>query len=404
MQARPFPLRSELHCGRPLSFTMAIRGIMGTILVYDDKMGRFVFSLDHPFKPERAIKTHELCWRYGLLGQPGMTILSPEPLDPPLLETFHTASYLEALQGASRGLVTIETLASGLGTTDNPIISGIYEWAARAAGGTVAALRKLLAGEAQAAFNLFGGFHHGAPDHAEGFCYLNDINLAIIDALSRDDRLKIAYIDCDAHHGNGVQDAFIADPRVMVISLHETGKSLYPWSGWEHEIGLGNGRGYNINIPLEGGTDDEVYRYAFDEIVLPLVSTFRPDILIAQIGADVLISDPLTHLKLTNNGYRKNIDQLKTLCPLILALGGGGYDLYRTARAWTLAWASLNNLEPLDEFAGLVGGMMFGPEREVGSLYDYPYLTKGEVKERAFTEARRVVEYLKKEVFPLHGL
>lgn len=242
------------------------------------------------------------------------------------------------------------------------------------------------------------------PDRAEGFCYLNDIAVSILEVLGRRPDLKVVYIDCDAHHGNGVQEAFYSDPRVLFISLHETGKTLYPWSGWETEIGIGEGKGFTVNIPLEPGSDDEVYTYAFEALVPPLVQAFAPDVIVAELGADTLVSDPLTHLKLTNNGYQHVVRSIKTLCPKVLGLGGGGYDLYRTARCWTLAWGILNDLEPVDEFAGLVGGMMFGPEMEVGSLYDYPYLSEGEVKEKAMDEARRVVSYLQETVFPYHGL
>jgi acetoin utilization protein AcuC len=133
-----------------------------------------------------------------------------------------------------------------------------------------------------------------------------------------------------------------------------------------------------------------------------LVRTFAPDLILAELGADTLISDPLTHLKLTNNGYIRAVKRIIEICPRILALGGDGYDLYRTARCWPLAWSALNNLEPVDEFAGLVGEMMFGPEMEVGSLFDHSHTGTGE--EKAMTEVKRVVEYLRKEVFPVHGL
>jgi acetoin utilization protein AcuC len=242
------------------------------------------------------------------------------------------------------------------------------------------------------------------PDHAEGFCYINDIAIAIRYALGRRPDLKILYMDLDAHHANGVQHAFYKDPRVLVISLHETGRTLYPWSGYEKETGEGDGRGFTVNFPLEPETDDEVYDFAFQETVLPLARAFSPDLIVAEIGADALVSDPLTHLKLTNNSYQKALKEIMAICPKILALGGGGYDLYRTARWWTLAWSILNRVAPEDEFAGLVGGMMFGPEKEVGSLYDHPYLTKGQVKETAFQEARRVAAYIRKEIFPIHGI
>ena len=375
-----------------------------TIFVYAEDMAWFDFGPDHPFKPERASKTYDLCTRYGVMNHPWMTILEPEPIEQDLLTLFHDPVYLSLLEEASRGNVRIEMLERGLGNTDNPILPGIYEWSLRAAGGTYASMQDLISGSARVAFNPLGGFHHSMPDHAEGFCYINDIVITIMDALKRSPALKIAYVDFDAHHGNGVQEAFYGDPRVLVISLHETGRTLYPGAGYETEIGEGEGRGFTVNVPLEAGTDDDVYAFASDEVVFPLVRSFSPDLIVAELGADALISDPLTHLKLTNNGYQRAVRGIMDLCPRILALGGGGYDLYRTARCWTLAWSILNHLEPTDEFAGLVGGMMFGPEMEVGSLYDYPYKSEGEVKEKAFEEAGRVVTYIRKEIFPIHGL
>lgn len=377
---------------------------IGSILVHSDEMSRFDFGPDHPFKPERASKTYELCTRYGIIHHPWIRILDPRPLDPSLLTLFHDQAYLAILQEASQGRFEPEMLSWGLGTADNPVLRGIYEWSLRAAGGTHEAMRCLLDGRALIAFNPLGGFHHAMAGHAEGFCYINDIVVSIEDALRRSPGLKIAFVDLDAHHGNGVQSAFFNDPRVLFISLHETGRTLYPWSGNENEIGEGEGRGFTVNVPLEPGTDDEVYGFVFDGVVPPLIRAFSPDLVVALLGADTLISDPLTHLKLTNNGYQRAVRAIMDLCPKILGLGGGGYDLYRTARCWTLAWALLNHLEPMDEFAGLVGGMMFGPEMEVGSLYDHPYLSNGEVKEKAIEEGRRVVAYIQKKIFPFHGL
>jgi acetoin utilization protein AcuC len=377
---------------------------VGSIFVYSDEMCRFDFGPDHPFKPERAAKTYDLCTRYGVMNHPWMRILEPEALARPLLMLFHEPSYISLLEEASGGKVRLAMLERGLGTADNPILSGIYEWSLLAAGGTHKAMNDLINGDALVAFNPFGGFHHAMPGHAEGFCYINDIATALLYAVDRLSGVKIAYLDFDAHHGNGVQEAFYEDPRVLFISLHETGRTLYPWSGYETEIGGGEGRGFTVNFPLEPGTDDEVFDFALDEAVFPLVRSFSPDIVVALVGADILISDPLTHLKLTNNSYQRAVKGIRELCPKVLALGGGGYDLYRTARCWTLAWSILNRVEPTDEFAGLVGGMMFGPEMEVGSLYDHPYQSKGEVKEKALEEARRVAAYIQKEIFPIHRI
>jgi len=375
-----------------------------SLFYYCDEMGRFEFGPDHPFKPERATKTFDLCNRYGVLGYPWMEVRRPEPADPELLTLFHEPAYLRLLEEASRGEVRLEMLERGLGTPDTPILKGIYEWSLRAVGATHAAMQELLSRRAKCAFSPLGGFHHAMPGHAEGFCYLNDIAIAIKAALQSSPEIRMAYVDLDAHHGNGVQEAFYRDPRVLILSVHETGRTLYPWSGNETEIGEGEGRGFTVNIPLEPGTDDEVYSFVLDAAVFPLLKAFSPEIIVAELGADTLISDPLTHLKLTNNGYQKAVRGIVGLCPTVLALGGGGYDLYRTSRCWTLAWSILNHVEPEDEFAGRVGGMMFGPEMEVGSLYDHPFSTKGEVKQKAMEEAQRVVGYLRKEVFPLHGI
>ncbi|UCF84056.1 MAG: acetoin utilization protein AcuC [Desulfobacteraceae bacterium] len=376
----------------------------GSIFVYSEEMGRFDFGPNHPFKPERATKTYDLCTRYGVMNYPWMTILEPEPLDENLLTLFHEPAYLSLLKEASQGKVNLEMLEHGLGTEDTPILSGIYEWSLRAAGGTHVAMQRIINGEALVAFNPLGGFHHALPGNAEGFCYINDIVIALMDILRGSAGPRAVFIDLDAHHGNGVQQAFYEDERVLFISLHETGKTLYPWSGSETEVGEGKGRGFTVNVPLEPGTDDEVYDFVFNAIVPPLVRSFSPDFIVAELGADTLISDPLTHLKLTNNGYQKALKGIMALCPKILGLGGGGYDLYRTSRCWTLAWSLLNHVEPVDEFAGLVGGMMFGPENEVGSLYDHPYYTKGDIKDKALGEAQKVVDYIRNEIFPIHGL
>jgi acetoin utilization protein AcuC len=376
----------------------------GSVFVYSDELAWFDFGADHYFKPERAAKTYELCNRYGVMNYDWMKILNPERPDESILTLFHEDEYIRLLEKASKGEFSLEILERGIGTQDNPILPGIFDWSLKVTGGTVAAMNRILKGEALAAFNPLGGFHHARKGSAEGFCYVNDIVIAIKDALIKYPGIKIAYLDIDAHHGNGVQEAFYDDPRVLFLCMHETGKNLYPWSGYENETGEGEARGFTVNIPLEPGSDDDVFSYAFDEIIPPLLNSFGPDLIVAELGADMLISDPLTHLKLTNNGYIRAVKKVIQLCPRILALGGGGYDLYRTARCWTLAWAALNNLEPVDEFAGLVGGMMFGPELEVGSLFDNPYANTGEAKDKAMIEAKRVVEYLKKEIFPIHGL
>ncbi len=331
-----------------------------------------------------------------------MDVVEPQPVTPEALGSFHDERYLQLLRDASAGKVSVEMLSYGLGTEDNPILPGIYEWSLKTAGGTFLGADCIARGDSDVAFNPLGGFHHARRDRAEGFCYINDVVVTSLDLLNRGFRL--AFVDLDAHHCNGVQEAFYEDDRLLVISFHERGETLYPGTGKETEIGEKKGLGFTINVPLNAETDDEVYLEAFRAVVPPVLIAFQPDIVVVEVGADSLISDPLTHLRLTNNSYQKAVKILRTLCQKILAVGGGGYDIYRTARCWTLAWSILNGVEPEDEFIGLVGGMMFGPEQEVGSLRDRPHATQGPAKEKARSHARQVVAFLKEEVFPIHSI
>lgn len=386
--------------------------------IYSEEFSKFEYSSSHPFKPGRAKLTLDLCRRYGLVDWPWIRILPPQATDFETLAEFHDETYLKVLKAIDSDAVARELwpdllskedlkgeprlLKYGLGTEDNPVFSGVYDFSLLTAGATLLGARKIASGEIQVAFNPVGGFHHAGRDHAEGFCYVNDIAVAVIQLLKQG--LRVAVVDIDAHHGNGVQDAFYGDNRVLVISFHQNGKDIYPWSGFENEIGEGRGKGFTVNVPLPAGTDDEIFERAFEEMVPPLLGAFKPDIVIGELGADTHLADPLSDLNLTNLGYSRVVEKLAEMSPRLLALGGGGYDLYKTARNWTLAWAVLNGLEPRDEFAGVVGGMMFGPEADAGEIYDKKFVTGGRAKEQIRREVDRVLASLKNTVFPLHQI
>ncbi len=386
--------------------------------IYSEEFSKFEYGSSHPFKPIRAKLTLDLCRRYGLIDRPWIRILPPQPTDFQTLAEFHDETYLKVLKAIDSDAVARELwpdllskedlkgdprlLKYGLGTEDNPIFSGVYAFSLLTAGATLLGARKIASGEIQVAFNPVGGFHHAGRDHAEGFCYVNDIAVAVIQLLKQG--LRVAFVDIDAHHGNGVQDAFYGDNRVLVISFHQNGKDIYPWSGFENEIGEGRGKGFTVNVPLPAGTDDEIFERAFEEMVPPLLGAFKPDIVIGELGADTHLADPLSDLNLTNLGYSRVVEKLAEMSPRLLALGGGGYDLYKTARNWTLAWAVLNGLEPRDEFAGVVGGMMFGPEADAGEIYDKKFVTGGRAKEQIRREVDRVLASIKSTVFPLHRI
>jgi len=365
-----------------------------SIFYYSHEMARFDFGADHPFKPERAQKTVDLCRRYGVLDLQHAALRIPPSLDQEKLLLAHSKEYLDVLQRVGNGEIFKDMLSYGIGTEDNPPLKGIYDWSRKCAGATWEGMVELLDKDTDIVFNPLGGFHHAFRSRAEGFCYINDIIIAIMEALKHE--IRITYLDIDAHHANSVQEAFYDEDRVQFISMHESGKHIYPYSGFEEESGEGNGKGFTINIPLPPKTDDEVYLEAFHKVVMPLIKGFGPEVLVLQLGADSLISDPLTGLMLTNNSYSEIVRELKGLSKRILATGGGGYDIYRTARCWTLAWAILNDVEPTDIFAGLVGGMMFGPEVEVSSLYDRPYVITGPEKDKIRQEVDKTIKFFVK--------
>ena len=180
----------------------------------------------------------------------------------------------------------------------------MYEYASLACGATLTGAELILSGEADIVFNPSGGFHHAKAQKASGFCYLNDIVLGCLRLTDKGKR--VLYLDVDAHHCDGVQEAFYARKDVMVISLHESGKTLFPWAGFENEIGEGPGLGFNVNVPLPIGIFDEAYMTGFNQIVLPLIKAYKPDVIVLELGMDALAGDPLVHLSLTNNTYADN--------------------------------------------------------------------------------------------------
>jgi len=370
--------------------------------MYSSDLTQHEYKPSHPFKPMRAKLMYELLNRYGLLSGENQVIVEPRLMDEELLYLFHTREYIELLKKGEKGEFSVEMLYAGLGTDDNPLFRTMYRYALSASSATVQGTTMLYRGDARFVFNPFGGFHHAGKSRAEGFCYVNDIAIAITWLVNAGQ--KVAYIDIDAHHGNGVQEAFYETNRVLNLSLHESGKTLYPGSGFEGEMGAGEGIGYNVNIPLLAGTDDEVYLLACEAIVPPLVKSFRPDIVVACIGCDTHWQDPLTHLNLTSNGYKKVISIINALSPKILALGSGGYNVHKTAALWTLAWAEFSGLQPCDLYLGQVGGMMYGPEAGVGQLDEPPFIVRGQEKEHCTDHTLRVIDFVKDNVFPLHGI
>jgi acetoin utilization protein AcuC len=265
----------------------------------------------------------------------------------------HDPAYLEAVKRAPSD----PGVGHGLGTPDNPIFEGMYDAAALIAGGSVLAARQVHEGRAQHAVNIAGGLHHAMRDAASGFCVFNDAAIAIA-WLLRQGYERIAYVDLDVHHGDGVQAAFYDDPRVLTVSVHQTPLTLFPGTGYPEETGdAEKASGSAVNLALPNGTDDSGWLRAFTAVVPSVVRAFRPQILVTQCGCDAHHEDPLADLALTVDGQRASYRAVHELAHEVcdgrwLALGGGGYGLVRCVpRAWThlLAEAAGNPLDPATE-------------------------------------------------------
>jgi acetoin utilization protein AcuC len=211
-------------------------------------------------------------------------------------------------------------------------------------------------------------------------------------------------VDIDAHHGDGVQFAFYRDPTVLTISTHERGDRLFPGTGFVTEMGEGDGLGFSVNLPLQPFTDDEVYRPAFEAVVPPLLAAFKPDALVLQLGVDSHRTDPLTHLSLTVQGFTAAVRRLLTFAPKVVALGGGGYDLPNVARAWTAAWAAMNEVTLPEPLPADCHTEMRRLGLETLSLSDPPAALPEDTQRWAEEYARRQVGTIREKIFPLHGL
>jgi acetoin utilization protein AcuC len=302
--------------------------------VWDERYLAYDFG-DHPLNPVRLDLTIRLARELGVLDE--LTVVAPEPADEQQLRTVHDADYLDAVRRASDDP---SFSGYGLGTTDDPVFPGMYDVSALIAGGSAIAARQVSSGAVEHAVNIAGGLHHAMAGYAAGFCVFNDVVLGIRTLLA-DGATKVAYVDIDVHHGDGVQAAFYDDPRVLTISLHQDPRTLFPGTGFPTEVGRGAAEGTSVNVALPPGTTDAQWLRAFRAVVPGAVRAFRPDVLVTQCGCDTHHEDPLANLELTIDGQRSAIAELHALAHEVtagkwLAFGGGGYGLVRCVpRTWT---------------------------------------------------------------------
>jgi len=369
-----------------------------TAFVYTDAYLNYDYGPTHPLRIIRLKLTYDLIRAYGLLALPSVESIPTNEATQKDLAAFHGEEYLNLLRQANGGRLTGSAYCLGLGPGDNPVFPGLYDFSLLVTGATLQAVDFVADGKGEIAFNIAGGLHHAMKSRASGFCYVNDPVIGIMRLLSRGKR--VAYIDIDAHHGDGVQKAFFETSQVLTISLHESGNTLFPGTGFEYEIGEGEGEGYAVNLPFPPDTGDDVYVWAFEEVVPELIHAFQPDVVVTQLGVDTFYDDPLTNLKLSIFGYERVLKRIRDLAPRWVALGGGGYNISNVARAWTLAWAVMNGIElreDLPESFWKEAEKMGVKDRQLrGKPSTFPSVQNDENR----VEMERVVHYVKETVFP----
>ncbi|HLZ47825.1 MAG TPA: acetoin utilization protein AcuC [Candidatus Limnocylindria bacterium] len=302
--------------------------------LWDPRLASHVYREDHPLKPRRLIGVRDTLERVGAFARPNAVVLAPRDATIAEIERIHSAEYVDAVREASAD-PDLDYSRWGLAAYgDTPPFAGMHEASLLTTGGTLRGMDEVIAGRLRAAFNGAGGLHHAMRGRASGFCIYNDPAIAC--GLLADRGMKVAYVDIDAHHGDGVQAAFYDSDQVLTISLHETGRSLFPGTGFADERGTGKGAGYSVNVALPPYTDDRAYVNAFDAVVPALVERFRPDVLVTQQGIDSHFTDPLTHLQVSTHAREHCVRTFRDFGLPWVAMGGGGYDLDAVARGWSI--------------------------------------------------------------------
>jgi len=304
--------------------------------VYDVRLTQHVYRPDHPLRPERLRGVHATLTELGAFDRPNATVLSPRDATRDEIERIHAPDYVEAVMQASAD-PDLDLSQWGMQQWgDTPPFRGMHEASLLTTGATLVAMAEVIDRGARVAVNYAGGLHHAMRRRASGFCIYNDP--AIVCALLADRGMKVAYVDIDAHHGDGVQAAFYETDQVLTISLHQDGRTLFPGTGFADERGSGSGIGYSINVPLAPYTDDAAYMRAFDAVVPPLVERYRPDVLLTQQGIDSHFSDPLTHLLVSTRTREQCVRWFGATPYPWVAMGGGGYDLDAVRRTWSMEY------------------------------------------------------------------
>jgi acetoin utilization protein AcuC len=384
-------------------------------VAWDDQLARYDFGSGHPMAPARVEMTIELARAFGLFSAAGVSVEPPAPADEWQLEMVHVQPYIAAVRQAGDSDPNPSVRDFGLGTGDNPVFPGMHDASALVAGATVAAALKVWAGVAWHGASIAGGLHHAMRASASGFCVYNDPAIAISWLLAAGAG-RVAYVDIDVHHGDGVQAAFYDDPRVLTISVHEDPATLWPGTGWPTETGGPGAQGSAVNVALPAGTGDAGWLRAFHAVVPPLLWAFRPDIVVSQHGCDTHRLDPLANLQLSIDAQRAAHAAIHHLAHEVaggrwLLTGGGGYELLQVVpRTWTHLLAEAAGY-PIDPQARIPATWREYASRRTGreapeTMTDgtEPKFTRFESGYDPGDPVDQAILATRKAVFPEHGL
>jgi acetoin utilization protein AcuC len=322
-------------------------------LIYTDKFQMYNFGPSHPLRPLRLELTYSLMEKMGLLDNENLEIIKPRVAKQQEIELIHSHDYVEIVKKLSKNPKEqgLKPYLYGLGPGDNPIFKKMYEASALVCGASIEAAKKVwLDKSTNIAFNPAGGLHHATKSKASGFCIFNDIAVALKYLKELKPDIRIVYLDIDCHHGDGVQWTFYDDPNVLTISLHESGKFLFPGTGSIEETGEDDGKGYSLNFPLLPGTNNKLYLKIFETCIPKILKEYHPDILATQLGVDTHFNDPLTQLGVSIKLHKSLADRIYKYAEQYcnnrwLAFGGGGYLMNVVPRAWTLFLARMLNVD-----------------------------------------------------------
>lgn len=387
-------------------------------VIWDDGFTRYDFGPSHPMAPVRLALTARLCRDLGLLDLPGVEVVGAQVASDELITTVHDPAYVAAVKAISADPGRADG-SRGIGGGDNPAFAGMHEASARLLQGTVDVAEAVWTGAAEHGVNFCGGMHHAMPGSASGFCIYNDVAAGIRWLLDHGAE-RVAYVDVDVHHGDGVERIFWDDPRVLTISVHESGRALFPGTGWPTDIGGPGAEGSAVNVSLPPGLSDAGWLRAIDATAVPLVRVFKPEVLVSQHGCDTHAEDPLAHFAMTVDAQRAVAEAVHRLSHEVcdgrwIALGGGGYEVVDVVpRTWTHLTAIAAHVPipvtasvPEDwlDHVGRITGRP-GPSRMGDlSVEDGPVWWRSwEMGYDPASEVDRAILATRSAVFPLHGL